>query len=347
MNKTIMWQEILQQKEVIDKCLKYNLPTIDKIKEDISKKSINSIILSARGTSDHVAMFAKYLFEIYYNIPVCLASPSIFTMYNSNINMKNSLVIGISQSGAAEDVAAVLSAANDQNAITIGVTNTIDSLIANKSKYHLYCNAGKENSVAATKTFITQLYLTTLLASHMTNDQHIKNSLDQVDDAIKQAIDLYEQIKLQVLQFKYMQECFVLARGLTLPIAMEAALKIQETSYVRAKAYPISDFHHGPFAMVNKEIPVILISTDNLVEKDTIEIITKLKDQQVSIISITNNSKIACMTDSNILLPTNLLNISAAFCASVIAQIFACELSLIKNNNPDSPRGLKKVTITK
>lgn len=348
LNKTIMLKEIFQQPEVIKDCFKFNQEILIELSKKIKSSEISTVVIAARGTSDHVAIFAKYLFEIYYNIPVSLAAPSVFTKYNSTIDMSKCLVIGISQSGAAEDVLEVINSANKSNAITVGITNTLNSPIHKGCSHHLYCCAGKEESVAATKTFSSQLFLILNLISLISTDKDLKRSIDFIENSIKYATTLYEQIKETAKIFKFVDECFVLSRGLAYPIAMESALKIQETSYTRARCYATSDFHHGPFAMINKNIPVIIIGVDPKVESDIIEMINKLKSEDVFILSISNSKDIWEKSDISFKIEDHSFDtISNIFIATVISQIFSCELAILKGNDPDNPKGLKKVTITR
>lgn len=347
MKKTIMWKEINEQKTAIPNCISKNKEILKQISKNFNEKKPTSIIIAARGTSDHVAHFAKYLFETHCGIPVSLAAPSITTLYQAKINFSNSLVIGISQSGSAQDVLEVLQSAKSQGAITIGITNTEDSVVAKESQYHLFCNAGKENSVAATKTFLTQLYLATALVKEISGSKQLDIAINNLDNTIETALSLCQSAIEASQTFRFSNEIFVLARGFGYPISMECALKIQETTYTRARCYSVSDFHHGPFAMVSSEIPIILLSLDKRVEKDSLEMIEKLKNENAFILSITTSKKVSDLSDKSILLPEDMDEISACFASAIIGQTFACSLAILKSNNPDSPRGLKKVTITR
>ena len=152
-------KEIRQQPGVLAGVKEKNISVIKELVAEIKNKKITNVYFAARGTSDHACVYAQYLFGVVMGLQCTLGTPSIFTQYGSEIKFDNTLVVGVSQSGRAEDVNAVLESANKQGMITVSITNNIGSLIANTSKYHLFCSAGDENSIAATKTFTSQLYL--------------------------------------------------------------------------------------------------------------------------------------------------------------------------------------------
>lgn len=346
-NRTHMMKEIMEQDHVLDACKQYNEKVMEGLAKAIKDFAPESVVFAARGTSDHAATFARYIFEIYCSIPVSLAAPSVITAYgNESLNLSRSLVIGISQSGAAADANAVISTARKQGGLTVTVTNTLGSLMAENADYHIYCNAGKEESVAATKSFLTSIYPLTWLAAQLSGNQELVDSLARLPKAVSDALALNEEIANTAKTFRFMDECFVLSRGICYPIAMEAALKIQETSYVRGRCYSVSDFHHGPFAMVSEHTPVIIIAVDKYTNGDAGEMIQKLKKAQAYTLVITTDKDLAGQANDSILLPEWMNHIEGAFAAAIVAQQFACHLAVLKGNNPDQPRGLNKVTVT-
>lgn len=343
----LMWNEIQEQPEVLVKCAESNSETIGAIVKVLKERNISSVVVAARGTSDHAGIYGKYIIESEIGLPVSLAAPSIFTVYQKKMKLENCLVIGLSQSGKAEDVLAVLKAANACGAVTISITNDSDSILAEEAGFHLFCNAGLEKSVAATKTCTTEMYLLAQLVAEWSDDEGIKKELALVPINIEKMFIENENIKSKVERYRLMQECFVLARGINYPIAMEAALKIQETSYVRAKAYATSDFHHGPFAMIQKDMPVIVYAPNGPSLSDVSEMIEKLKSSDAEIIVVSNNKDVLEMGNCAFEIPQTDNDMMSPFYNVVFAQMFACHLSLLKGLNPDAPRGLNKVTITK
>lgn len=344
---TQMWEEIFEQPVVLKKCLEFNTQIIKEIVTALKEQDINSVVIAARGTSDHAGIYGKYIIECATGIPVAMAAPSVQTMYHKHLKLKNTLVIGISQSGAAADVLEVIREANLQGAVTVSITNFTDSPLALESKFHLFTNAGLEKSVAATKTFIAQIYLLAQLVAAWSDDENLKKELSLVPENLSRTLKTAELITEKVQRYRYMEDCFVLARGINYAIALESALKIQETSYVRAKAYAISDFHHGPFAMIENGTPVLVYAPEGPSLPDTLEMIHKLKNIGAELVIISNKQEILDLGDCAFRIPETSNDMISPFYNVTIAQMFACQLSLSRGLNPDSPRGLNKVTITK
>lgn len=341
-----MWEEIYEQPLVLERCFKHNQLVIKDIVKTLEGMNINSVVIAARGTSDHAGVYGKYIIEHALGIPVALAAPSIITVYGKKLKLQNSLVIGISQSGKAADVLEVIRDANSQGAITVSITNFVDSPLALESKFHLFSDAGIEKSVAATKTFTAQLYLLAQLVAEWSQDAFMKHELCLVPSKVNDTLEVSEVIMEKIQRYRFMEECFVLARGINYAIALESALKIQETTYIRAKAYATSDFHHGPFAMIEKDTPVIIYAPDGPSLKDLVEMTHKLKLNQAELTIVSNNKEILSYADCAFTIPNTSNDMISPFYNVIIAQMFACQLALTKGLNPDCPRGLNKVTIT-
>ena len=342
-----MWSEILEQPEVLERCKNKNSKIISNIVDILYKNNIGNIVIAARGTSNHAAIYGKYVLELLTRKPVSLASPSIFTLYGGGLDVKNSLVIGISQSGMAQDVLEVMKNANNSGAITVGITNYNESPIAKESKVHLNCEAGEEKSVAATKTFTAQMFLLAYLASEWGNNDELKQELIKLPTHLLNVFKVADDIEKNVTRYRFANECFVLARGFNYAIALEAALKIQETTYVRAKAFATSEFQHGPIAMIESNIPVILFVPEGPSFNDLSGMLMKLKESQIETVVVSNNKKILEEGTCAFEIPETNNDAISPFFNAIVAQMFACKLSLVKGLNPDTPRRLSKVTITK
>jgi len=342
-----MWNEIMEEPEVLRKCLEANLDKVKSFTSKLKDANIDLICIAARGTSDNAALFGKYVFETVNGVPVSLSAPSVYTVYQKEPKLKNALVIGISQSGMAEDVLGVLKIANKQNCITVGITNNSNSSIAKEVAYHFSCEAGEEKSVAATKTFLAQLLVISMISCFWAGNTSFADKLYQLPELISEVLLTSGDIKEKAERYRYMDECFILARGINYSIALEAALKIQETCYVRARGYAISDFYHGPLAMVDKDMPVFVFSPKGLMLENAVEMIHKLISIGAEVIVISNDSDVLMLVNTSFRIPETDDDIISAFLNIVIAQQFACHLADIKGINPDSPRGLKKITITR
>ncbi len=344
---TMMKQEIRQQPEALNACAEYNREEIRKLAARLKAFAPKSVVIAARGTSDHAGMYGKYLIETMLGIPVGLAAPSAITLYGGKMNYNDTFVLGLSQSGSAADVLEILRAANVTGGLTVSVTNRLDSPLAKEASVHLYCNVGEEKSVAATKTFTSEMYLVALLIAEWAGDQSFADKLANVPSLIAEMLDRDREIQELVNRYRFMSECFVLSRGLAYPIALEAGLKIQETNYVRARAYPISDFHHGPFAMVEEGTPVLFYMPDGPAGKDSVEMLRKLQAAEADILVVSDSEELRGFGTVSFAIPTCGDDGISVFCLAVFAQLFAANLAEVKGRNPDAPRGLKKVTITK
>lgn len=342
-----MWDEIWEQPVVLNRCFEKNISMIKKIVHDIKGQDINSICIAARGTSDHAAVYAKYVLELTLGLPVSLAASSVFTIYHKGLKLKNTLVIGISQSGKAADVLEVIRGANQQGAITVAITNASDSPLASEAKFHLYCEAGLELSVAATKTFTAEIYLIAQLAAEWSGDQTLKDEITMIPKGITHTFEIANIIEEKVERYRFMDECFVLARGINYAVSLEAALKIQETTYVRAKAFATSDFQHGPIAMIDRDIPVIMFAPEGPSLKDVTGMADRLKQDNLELIVVSNKKEILEMGACALPIPETKNDMVSPFFNVVVAQMFACKLAVAKGLDPDNPRQLKKVTITK
>ena len=286
-------------------------------------------------------------------------APSVVTMYDGKVNYANNLVIGCSQSGFAADVIAVVERANAQGAVTVAITNDPESPLAKTAQYHIYLNATKEISVAATKTFSVQLYAMLNLACALA---HRNDLTEKYADLSKQIAKFYKQAdKLtdaDADRLKTMKDGFCLARGLAYPIAFEGSLKLQETCYIRMRGYAMSDFYHGPMAMVDEGTHVFVYApeyTGNNADlaaahvADVKRCMDKLTSLKADVTLITDSKAYDEYTasahvdhfdafgDENI----------AMFAFALYAQMLACKISCAIGNNPDSPKSLNKVTVTR
>lgn len=340
---TLMEIDIMQQPEAIKSCRKANLELANKIAEEIRKRNVSHIIVAARGSSDHACNYFKYLCEIFAGMPVAMAAPSVFSLYGADMDFKDAAVIGVSQSGQAEDVMAVMQKAKEHGALTVAVTNVEGAPMAQIADFTMYLNAGDEKCVAATKTFTAQLYSLALIAAALSDNDVLKNALEEVPAAIAEVIKLDSEITCSAKRYMNAPDCYILGRGISYAAAQEAALKMQETTYIKARAYATSDFHHGPFAVMDDEERAIVIAPNDRTMKDSLEIIAKIKATGADLTVLTDNPEIEA---DNIIKMPSCNEFISPFAYAVCAQLFVCRLSVMKGLNPDSPRGLKKVTIT-
>lgn len=345
---TKMLSEILEQPSVLAGIEKKNEAALAELVEELGRRDIRHIIFAGRGTSDHASIYGGYLLSIYRGLVTALAMPSCVTLYQSDIDYHSDLVIGVSQSGCAADALAVLEQGKRSGAVTVAVTNDPESPMAKAAKYHLFCAAGLEVSVAATKTFTAQMYLLALLTARWSGNAGLLGALRRLPaQAGEMLASCQDDICRESERYRYMTEGFVLARGIAYPIALENALKVQETCYVKMKGFAISDFYHGPLAQVDADMPVILLASKGGAFEDVEAINEKLGSLGVEPLVVTNDAAFAGQNEYSVLLPDTGCEATEAFLFAIFAQRFAESLSGLRGLNPDRPRLLKKVTITK
>ena len=211
-----------------------------------------------------------------------------------------------------------------------------------------YCNAGLEESVAATKTFTSQMYVLAMLAAVWGDNEAMLAKLDEVPGAVEQLLSyIPHDIEKIIQRYRYMENGFVLSRGTSMAIAFETMLKLQETNYVKMKGYAVSDFWHGPLAQVDEGTFVILYAPEGPVFENCKEMLAKLDDIGAEVILVSDNEEIVAGRPFSFLVPKLGCDCVSPFLFAVFAQMFACKLTAVKGRNPDAPRNLNKVTITK
>ena len=297
----------------------------------------------ARGSSDNASLFGRYLLEVTTGIPVSLSAPSVVTLYNSKLNLKRALVVGVSQSGEGTDINAVLESAKASGAFTLGITNEAESTMATIADETLLIHAGRERSVAATKTYTGQMLHFYMLAEALTDN---KLAFETIPDLAAKALELLPDVKNIVDRYTFMENCVVVGRGMNYGNSYELALKLMETCYVVAERFSSADFFHGPLAIVERRFPVIMFAPSGVTKKSSIDLLENLRELHADCLSITNDEDIAAMSPGSLRLLSGTDEFLTPIPFIIPAQLFAALLSEAKGLDPDAPRSLKKVTKT-
>ena len=351
-----MRQEIGEQPEAVARVLAAEGARCEALAAAAAERGIDLLYIAARGTSDHAAILAKYLFEIELRLPVCLAAPSVFTLYQAPVDLDRALVLGISQSGEAADAIEILRQARSRGVLTACITNNADSEMADAAEFPLLCHAGEERSLPATKTYTTSLALLYRLAVAMGADARLAAGLQSAPDALRLTLDLDAVIAGWVERYRYMEECVVLARGVNQATAMETALKLTETSYVRAQPWSGADFLHGPIAAVDEGFPCILYLLEGRAKGPMLTLMHRLLEKNAECLLISDCDEALAVLEERqaggaggrcVRLPSPVDEILSPLVAIVAGQLFAFHLARIKGRDPDAPRGLRKVTVTR
>ena len=358
--KHFMLKEIYEQPKAIEDAIRGRIDLDNNVKlggiADYVDRILESenIFITACGTSWHAAQIGSYLLEDILKKPVKVEYASEFRYRNKSINEK-SLLIAISQSGETADTLAAVSKAKEKNALTLGIVNVVGSTIARETDCGIYMHAGPEIGVASTKAFTTQVVILILFANLLAQRNKIEKSklyLKDLKDTpylIKDILKLSDQIFEISKEYSDASNFLYLGRGYQFPVALEGALKLKEISYIHAEGYPAAEMKHGPIALIDKMMPVVVIVTKNGFDK-ILSNIQEVKSRGGKIITITtvDSKALKDLSDHYIFLSNsvNVLNAITPILTSVPLQLLAYHIAVLKGCNIDQPRNLaKSVTV--
>jgi glucosamine--fructose-6-phosphate aminotransferase (isomerizing) len=338
-----MLQEIADQPQVLERTIAAERDKLTKLGDYLRQKDIDLIILVARGSSDNAALFGRYLLEVTTGIPVSLSAPSVYTLYNAKLRLKRAVVIGVSQSGEGVDINHVLERSKECGAFTIGITNEAGSSMAKLADETLLIHAGREKSVAATKTYTGQMLHFYMLAGAV-GDRRL--DYHRIPGFVEKALEVEAKVKEVVQRYVFMENCVVVGRGMNYGNSYELALKLMETCYVVAERFSSADFFHGPLAIVERRFPVILFGPAGVTQTSSLDLLKRLHELNADCLAITNDPEVAKQATHNISLPAEIDEFLSPIPFIIPAQLFAAHLSEAKGLDPDAPRSLSKVTKT-
>ncbi len=338
-----MLQEITEQPVILERTIQAEREKLSKLGDFLRKKEIDFIVLAARGSSDNACHFGRYLLEVTTGIPVSLSAPSVFTLYKAKPNLKRALVVGVSQSGEGDDINVVLENAKDSGAFTLAITNEADSTMAKIADETLLIHAGREKSVAATKTYTGQMLHFYLLASQLANE---KIEFERIPNFAAEVLQLKSKVEELVERYVFMENCVVVGRGMNYGNSYELALKLMETCYVVAERFSSADFFHGPLAIVERRFPVIMFAPKGVTRQSNLDLLKRLQELHADSLAITNDEKIAKLSSRFLEMPKDIDEFLSPIPFIIPAQLFAALLSQAKGIDADAPRSLSKVTKT-
>jgi len=318
-------------------------------------KNARRIIFVACGTSWHAGLVGEYIFEELCRIPVEVEYASEFR-YRNPIITNNDIVIAISQSGETADTLAAMELAKSKGATVLGICNVVGSSIARMSHGGSYTHAGPEIGVASTKAFTAQITVITLMALHVARlketipQSRLRNllyELEAIPNKVEQILQLNDSIKEIAGHFYNNTNALYLGRGISFPVALEGALKLKEISYIHAEGYPAAEMKHGPIALIDEEMPVIVIATQGPNYEKVISNIQEVKARKGKIIAIVNNDdpQIRKLADYCISIP-ECDELLSPLLTVVPLQLFSYHIAVMRGCNVDQPRNLaKSVTV--
>lgn len=338
-SSTRMYQEARESPTAVQKQLERNALVVRRIGERLRQLSPRFIITVARGSSDHAARFAKYLFETRTGLFSVSAGPSVFSIYNTEMNFAGSLCLLISQSGASPDLLAAAKAARKGGAFVVAMVNAASSPLAGLADEVLELHAGDESSVAATKSFISSLTAVTHLVSAWQGDKTLEMALNQAPGLLDDAWNsLWDAALEPILESGSL---YVLGRGLGLGIAYEAALKFKEVCGRHAEAFSTAEVLHGPVTIAREKFPVLVLAQNDQTLSGVNDLVNELATRDVTLITagVPHKSAIVLPTPAGHPVIEPMLRIQSFY-------RMANALSLELGFNPDCPPYLKKVTST-
>ncbi len=325
--------------------------------EDNLEKFLNAkrILIVACGTSWHAGLVAEYIIEEFSRIPVEVEYASEFRYRNPIIN-KDDVVIAISQSGETADTLAAIKLAKENGAFVFGVCNVVGSSISRETHAGAYTHAGPEIGVASTKAFTTQITILTLLALRLAKAKGTMNNseyqrylleLEIMPEKVQEALLTNEVAKLIAENYKEATNCLYLGRGYNFPVALEGALKLKEISYIHAEGYPAAEMKHGPIALIDEHMPVIVIAPNKGHYDKVVSNIQEIKSRSGKIIAVVTkgDTQVKALADHVIEIPeTN--EPFTPLLTTIPLQLLSYHIAVLRGCNVDQPRNLaKSVTV--
>jgi glucosamine--fructose-6-phosphate aminotransferase (isomerizing) len=338
----LMAAEIDEQPEALARLLDTGLPAIRSVAERIRAARPRFALLVARGSSDHAALYAKYLLEITLGLPVGLASPSALTVYAAAPRYAEVLWLAISQSGGSPDLVDSTAAARSGGALTVAVTNAASSPLAAEADAHVDVLAGPERAVAATKSYTSQLLALWLLVDAWRGGDGA--SARAVPGAVADALRRDEILEV-ARRYRFVEKLVTTGRGYAYPTAREAALKLMETSYLSAHPFSGADLMHGPLAMIDEDRPVLAVVPDGRGGAAMRPVLARLAERRAEVCVIGDPS--AAPGEGQVVPLPALPEELSPIVQIVPPQRLAHALALSRHRDPDAPRGLSKVTHTR
>jgi glutamine---fructose-6-phosphate transaminase (isomerizing) len=326
------------------------------IEDNIEKfTNANRILIVACGTSWHAGLVAEYIFEEFTRIPVEVEYASEFRYRNPIIN-KGDVLIAISQSGETADTLAAIKLAKENGAFVFGVCNVVGSSISRETHAGAYTHAGPEIGVASTKAFTTQITVLSLIALRIAKTkgtlsnsdfQRYLTELETVPEKVATALLTNDKVKEIAAVFKDSPNCLYLGRGYNFPVALEGALKLKEISYIHAEGYPAAEMKHGPIALIDEHMPVVVIATKQVHYDKVVSNIQEIKSRSGKIIAVVtkDDDQVRDLADYVIEIP-EITDAFSPLLTTIPLQLLSYHIAVMRGCNVDQPRNLaKSVTV--
>jgi glucosamine--fructose-6-phosphate aminotransferase (isomerizing) len=335
-----MLKEAVSAAECVSLQLSKDVERYAELGRKLRSTNFNSALTVARGSSDHAANYCAYLIMARMGRIVASLPMSLVTLYKSPLVTRDTLTIAISQSGQSPDVVEPIRYFRDGGATTIALVNDIDSPLAHAAEWAMPLHAGKEQSVAATKSFITSLVAGARLVAQWQNDPELAEGLAALPDALGEAARADWSAALEVLTPA--RNIMVVGRGISFPIALEAALKFKETSALQAEAFSGAEIKHGPMALIEEGYPLLIFATRGPTQASLVALATEMRGRGARVLLAAP----ADVAERDLTLPVAATPDLDPIVAIQAFYVMAAKLSKARGLDPDRPRHLSKVTRT-
>lgn len=340
--------EILEQPDTLQRLLDTQWGQVQKIAEVIKTNPVDYIFLVARGTSDNAGRYAKYLLGMHNRLPIALSAPSMFTVFQRPPALRNSLVLGISQSGQSPDIVSVVEEGKRQGTPTVVMVNDVNSPMAQSADHVVDLCAGVEKGIAATKSFSAQLMAIAMLSAALADDEARRAEMHSAVEAIRQALQQEAAIKAVAEKYAGINRCVVLGRGYNYATAYEWALKLKELSYTLADPYSSADFLHGPQALLDEGFPVFVVAPGGEMYPEFLSLVGRLKDEfKADTLVLSDQPEALDLASSALRIPEPVPEWLSPLVSIAMIQLFCYHFTVAKGLDVENPRGLVKVTRTK
>jgi glucosamine--fructose-6-phosphate aminotransferase (isomerizing) len=346
LSETHLYREIHQQPTVLRRLLDEEEATAAALADLIRGRSVDHVVIAARGTSDNAGRYAQYVLGAMNGLSVGLAAPSLFSLYRQPPRFGNALVIGISQSGQSPDIVAVLAEARRQGAPTAVLSNRPDSPLAEQGDVVINLQAGEERAVAATKTYTAELAAVALISAALSGSPEQRAALWAMPEAVEATLTMNEAVAAVAPRYRYMQRCVVVGRGYNYATAFETALKLKEMTYSIVEPYSSADFLHGPLAMIEGGFPAIVIAPSGVMTGEMAGFARVLRERGAEVIAISDDADVLEQARVPLALPAPAPEWLSPLTAIVPGQLLALHLAHARDYEIDAPRGIRKVTET-
>ncbi|MDE5618186.1 MAG: SIS domain-containing protein [Clostridia bacterium] len=340
---TLMQQEIFSEPKVIKRTIAACRPVAAKAAKYIKDSGIKQIVTMARGTSDNAATVFSFLAPLTTGIKVGKFHPSVYTVYDKKVDMSDTCMLIISQSGMSKDTVDVFNKAKAAGAMVIAVTNNMDSPVAKRADFHLFMDVDEEKSVAATKTYIGELVALMTLAEALGAD--ISGNIDTITDGIAGILDKNGEIACVAKALSGEKTNIILSRGTMLGTGDECALKLTECCYMFNRSFSTANFMHGPFSLIDESANVIMLAPSGVFTEEYKSLAARIVSLGGKLTVFSDIPEVLSVAANKVVMHAA-DDIDAPVLYGVAVSLLALNVGLAKGLSVDTPRNLNKVTVT-